>query len=142
MRKYDKGEQVNVNQRGFQGVGTIEDWKYYPEHGTHDYFVRDLTGQVHGWWEEGHLEQLKIHLPREDDKKMEVFYEMLNTTGIGVSYEHNPKKETYTLVGIDLHIAKAFFQAAVRSDWANQVVVGENLYLFHPNGTLREEIIP
>ena len=145
MRKYNKGEYVNAktigpNTSNFQGIGTIEKWKYYPENKTYDYFLRDLTGDVHGWWEEGHLENLKIYLPREDDEKMKIFYETLNTSNIGVTYQHNPKKETYVLVGKDLHIAKAFFNAILRNKWTNEVIVDTTLYQFYPNGTLRNTI--
>ena len=138
-RKYDKDEVVNVNRKGFQGIGTVENWKYDRQNKEYEYFLRDLTGVVHGWWDEKYLDQLRIHIPSESKEKMEVFYEMLNTTGIGVSYQYSERKEIYALTGIDLEIARAFFNAVLRSEWTNQVIVNDKLYLFHPDGTLREE---
>ena len=138
MRKYDKGEYVNINQNGlFIGYGKVEKWKYSRKNKTYDYFIEDVTGEVHGWWEEGHLENLKIHLPREDKEKIDIFCEALNTLGIGVSFQNTEKKKTYVLIGKDLLIAKAIFTAILREKWTHEVVINDTLYQFHPNGTFR-----
>jgi len=137
-RRYDKGEYVNVNtNKGFLHKGKIIKWEYDRVNKTYDYLVEDITGTKQSWWEEGHLENLKIYLPRENKEKMEVFYEALNTTGLNVSFQNNEKKKTYILVGKDLDIAKAFFRGMVKGQWTNQIVVYDKLYTFYPDGKFR-----
>lgn len=111
-RKYDKNEYVNVHSEfgsQFIGIGRILGWQYNRENKTYDYLVLNIENGRKGCFEEGHLVNLKINLAREPEAKMTVFYEALNTASLDVSFDHNDRKKTYTLVGKDLEKAKQLF---------------------------------
>lgn len=120
-RKYDKGEYVNVHSAGtsgrFIGVGKILkcDSQLFNGKRRYQYCIKNVkNGNNSGWFNEEHLENLKINLAREDDAKMTAFYEALNTADLDVSFDHNERKQTYTLVGADLEKAKTLFNEIVR----------------------------
>lgn len=101
MRKYDKGEYVNVrNAKDFIHIGKIIKWEYDRVNKTYDYLVENMTGNKQAWWEEGHIENLKIYLPRENEEKMEIFYQALNTSNLRVSFQHNEKKTQLVDLGL------------------------------------------
>ena len=117
MRKYDKGEYVNLHDsppKKFIGIGRIIGWQYYPEHKTYDYKCVNIDNQETRYFEEGHLDSLKILLSREDPKKMQAFYFALNATQLAVFKDLDKKKKVYTVVGKDLEEAKRLYRKLVR----------------------------
>lgn len=118
MKKYAKDEYVNVispfNNKSL-GVGKIIGWQYDPENKTYDYQVELTNTREIGWFEEGHIENLKINLDRVDEDRMNTFYLALNNAELDVQFNHNKTENTYILVGTDLKKAKKLYHEIVRN---------------------------
>ena len=104
MRKYNKGDYVNLRDKGkFIGVGRIIGWQYYRENKTYNYKCVNIHNQETRYYEEGHLES-----------KMQAFYFALNAAQLAVFKDLDKKKKVYTIVGKDLEKAKRLYRKIVR----------------------------